>query len=39
MRELTATPSPTALAQHGIILTEQPLGPDAVLAKLRQATN
>ncbi|HEX4528673.1 MAG TPA: xanthine dehydrogenase family protein molybdopterin-binding subunit [Acidimicrobiia bacterium] len=27
-----------ALAQHGITVTEQPLGPDAVLAKLRQAT-
>jgi carbon-monoxide dehydrogenase large subunit len=26
-----------ALAQHGITVTEQPLGPDAVLAKLREA--
>ncbi len=28
-----------ALAQHGITVTDQPLGPDAVLAKVREAIN
>jgi carbon-monoxide dehydrogenase large subunit len=28
-----------ALAQHGVTVLDQPLGPDAVLAKIREAAN
>jgi hypothetical protein len=38
MRELTATPSPPR-SRSPASVTERPLGPNAVLAKLRQATN